>query len=152
MLNKAEIILKNQQTGTQQLHANQRRMQTINSFRAVNNVVILPIKALKANCSSWRIKAKVLSKSPMKVCLHGRNKYFYLILADKDGDKIDCFFWSKVVEWSEVVNNHKYFNLLEEGNVYEFSGGRIDPVIPRWAKTNHSYTIHFNQNENIKIV
>lgn len=110
---------------------------------AFSNVAIMPINALSPNCASWRIRAKIESKAPIREWDKGERHFinFFVILADKDGNKIEGTFWSEAVQ--------KYFNVLEEGKVYEFSGGQIKPVQRQWAKTDHSFALSFDVNANI---
>lgn len=110
---------------------------------AFTNVAIMPIAALSPNIPSWRIRAKVDSKAPVREWDKGDRHFinFFTILSDKDGNKIEGTFWSDAVA--------KFNPILEEGKVYEFSGGQIKPVQRQWAKTDHSYALSFDVNAQI---
>jgi len=110
---------------------------------AFTNVAIMPINALSPNCSSWRIRAKIDSKAPIREWTKGDRTFinFFVILCDKDGHKIEGTFWSDAVQ--------KFHGILEEGKVYEFSGGQIKAVNRQWAKTDHTFALSFDMNTTI---
>ncbi|GIX60810.1 replication protein A1, small [Babesia caballi] len=104
-----------------------------------------PIKDITTYTSKWTIKARVLEKLPLRQ-LKGDNHLLQMDVVDKNvsarvrrvvitlqGDSIRIKFWGKAaVKWDEVV---------QQGEVYTFSGGSVDLANKKYNRTPHKYEI-----------
>lgn len=97
----------------------------------------IPIAALNVNSHSWKIKAKIETKSNVKSWTKGDKPMskFSVILVDNKGGKIEGVFWQEAVP--------RFFESLNEGQVYEVSNGQLRIQQRQWATTDHSCSIHF---------
>jgi len=110
---------------------------------AFSNQAVMPISALTPNCPSWKIRAKIETKAPVREWDKGDKHFinFGVILSDKHGSKIEGTFWSESVQ--------KFYDTIIEGKVYDISGGLIRPVNRQWAKTDHNFVLSFDVNASI---
>ena len=74
---------------------NRNRVQIIRDS-ATTKEAICPINTLKSDCTNFRIRAKILIKSPFKEWSKHNKTYqnFMVLLCDKDGHRIEGTFWS----------------------------------------------------------
>ena len=80
---------------------------------------ICPINQLNPYRSTWTIKARVTSKSAKKTWNNARGEgcLFSVDLLDAEGSEIRGTFFKEAVD--------KFYDMLQEDQVYTFSGGRI---------------------------
>jgi len=103
-----------------------------------SNVRIFPIKGLNPYQNKWTIKARVTKKGDIRTWSNarGEGKLFSADLIDKDGTEIRCTFFKEAVD--------KFYELLQQGNVYTFSGGRLKIANKRFTSIPNDYEITFN--------
>ena len=81
---------------------------------------LMTIAMLSPVCDpNWRIKARVLKKNDIKQYKNqkGEGCFFTIELMDKNQTEISCSFFNAGCE--------KWFDFLEEGRMFVFSGGQI---------------------------
>mmetsp|Transcript_114673 Transcript_114673/g.180525 ORF Transcript_114673/g.180525 Transcript_114673/m.180525 type:complete len:682 (+) Transcript_114673:54-2099(+) len=87
----------------------------------------------------WRIKARVTMKSDIRKFTNarGEGQFFKIELVDKDGGEITGTFFGKAA-------GDRYFNFLQQHQVYYFGKGSIKPGNKRFDKS--EYVITFDEN------
>jgi len=110
---------------------------------AMSNVRIFPIKGLNPYQNKWTIKARVTKKGDVRTWSNarGEGKLFSADLIDKDGTEIRCTFFKEAVD--------KFYDLLQQGSVYTFSGGRLKIANKRFTSIPNDYEITFNTDSTI---
>jgi len=105
---------------------------------------ICPINQLNPYRSTWTIKARVTSKSAKKTWENARSAgcLFSVDLLDADGSEIRGTFFKEAVE--------KFYDMLQEDNVYTFQGGRIKMANRQYTSIDCDYEITFSQYSVIK--
>ncbi len=80
---------------------------------------VLPISMLNPYSNKWTIKARVTAKSELKSWnkATGSGSFFSVDLLDNDETAIKAMFWKEACD--------KFFPLIEENQVYYFTGGRV---------------------------
>lgn len=110
---------------------------------SMNNVRIFPIKGLNPYQNKWTIKARVTKKGDVRTWSNarGEGKLFSADLIDKDGTEIRCTFFKEAVD--------KFYDLLQQGKVFTFSGGRLKIANKRFTSIPNDYEITFNPESTI---
>jgi replication factor A1 len=100
---------------------------------------ITPISGLNMYSNHWTIRAKVLDKSNIKTWSNakGEGSLFSMELLDSSGD-VRCTFFKEGVD--------KFYNFLEVGRVYTFSGGRLKVANMQYNNCKSQFEIIFDQN------
>jgi len=102
---------------------------------------IMPISAINPYSSRWTIKARITSKSDIRRWSNakGEGTLFSIDLLDSEGGEIRSTFFKDACE--------KFYPVLEEGQVYTFSGGTLKIVQNRQYTTiKNQYELTFNVN------
>ena len=110
-----------------------------------SNAPIFPIKSLNPYQNKWTIKARVLKKGEIKTWNNakGSGQLFSVVLSDASGD-------IKATGFKEAVN--LFYELLQEGSVYEISKATLKPANKQYNTTNNDYEMSFDQNTSICFV
>jgi replication factor A1 len=113
--------------------------------RADPGQLFQPIESLNPYQNRWTIKAKITNKGDMKTWnnARGSGQLFKIELRDEKGGEIaGCFFKDAA---------DKFFPLLEVGNVYTFSNGRLKVANKQYNSCNSDYEITFNSDSDIRL-
>lgn len=102
------------------------------------------IKDLNMYMQRWTIKARVTSKSQIKTWSNarGEGQLFSLTILDSSDTDIRCTFFKEAVD--------SFYNMLDEGNVYTFSGGRMKVANSQWNTCKSMHEITFDNKAEIK--
>ena len=105
-----------------------------------------PISALNMYQNRWTIKARVTSKNPIKEWnnARGQGKLFSIALLDSSETDIRATFFKEAVD--------AFYNLLEVGGVYTFSGGRLKVANAQWNTCKSNFEVTFDDKANIQKV
>ena len=105
---------------------------------------ICPINQLNPYRSTWTIKARVTSKSAKKTWNNARGEgcLFSVDLLDAEGSEIRGTFFKEAVD--------KFYDMLQEDQVYTFSGGRIKMANRQYTSIDCDYEITFSPYSQIK--
>lgn len=108
------------------------------------NTGITPISQLNMYANKWTIQARVAAKGPIKTWVNtkGEGSLFSVELMDESCDIRGTFF-------REAVD--KFYNFLEEGKVYNVTGGRLKIADIKWNTCKSSYEISFDQHTEIHL-
>ena len=85
-----------------------------------DNLHLMTIAMLSPVCdANWKIKARVLKKNEIKQykTAKGEGSFFSIEIMDRNQTEINCSFFNAGCD--------KWFDYLNEGNIYIFSGGLI---------------------------
>ena len=108
-----------------------------------------PISTLTPYLHCWAIKAKVLSKGPIRE--FGKNKpnpsgqsqsVFSAELVDEEGTAIEATFWRDAAD--------RYHEMLEEGKVYTFSRGSVKIANRNFNRTRNEYCLNFDTSASVE--
>jgi replication factor A1 len=104
------------------------------------------LKALLIFFHSWTIKARITSKGEMRRWSNARGEgtLFSIDLLDSAGGEIRATFFKEACE--------KWFPILEEQQVYTFSGGRLKVGDRKFSTIKNDYELTFDANSEIKPV
>lgn len=100
--------------------------RTNNNNNSFNNSIdeenhsLMTIAMLSPVCdSNWKIKARILKKNDIKQYKNAKGEgcLFSIEIMDKNQTEISCSFFNNGCD--------KWFDFLNEGNIYIFSGGYI---------------------------
>jgi replication factor A1 len=93
----------------------------------------------------WTIRAKVTNKSEIRTWSNakGEGSLFSVVLLDSSGTDVKCTFFKEAVD--------KFYNLLEEGRVYTFSGGRLKVANMQYNTCKSQFEITFDPNSEIHL-
>lgn len=107
---------------------------------------ITPINALNPYSNRWTIKARITSKSEMRRWSNARGEgtLFSIDLLDSVGGEIRATFFKDACE--------KWFPILEEQQVYTFSGGRLKVGDRKFSTIKNDYELTFDANSEIRPV
>lgn len=106
---------------------------------------ITPISGLNMYSNRWVIRAKITSKGPMRTWSNakGEGSLFSVEILDASGTDVKCTFFKEAVD--------KFYNMLEEGHVYTFSGGRLKVANMQYNSCKSQFEITFDQNSEIHL-
>jgi replication factor A1 len=106
---------------------------------------VTPISGLNMYSNRWVIRAKVTNKSDVKTWSNakGEGSLFSVTLLDSSGYDVKCTFFKEAVD--------KFYNMLEEGRVYTFSGGRLKVANMAYNNCKSQFEITFDQNSEIHL-
>ncbi|KAL9643550.1 hypothetical protein ABK040_010163 [Willaertia magna] len=101
---------------------------------------VQPIANLNTYQPQWVIKARVTQKGEMKHWDKGASKgcLFSIDLLDEWGGQIRATFFQDVAK--------RYFDHIQEKNVYLFSGGTLKPANKKFTTLPHTYEITFGSD------
>ena len=104
---------------------------------------ITPISGLNMYANRWMICAKVIAKSDIRTCSNakGEGYLFSAELLDESGVDVRCTFFKQGVD--------KFYNFLEEGRVYTFSGGNIKVANMKYNNCKSHFEITFDTKSEI---
>ena len=104
-----------------------------------------PIAALNMYSNRWVIRAKITNKSEIRTWSNakGEGSLFSAVLLDSSGTDVKCTFFKEAVD--------KFYNLLEEGRVYTFSGGRLKVANMQYNTCKSQFEITFDPNSEIHL-
>eukprot|EP00914_Ancora_sagittata_P031741 GHVO01064303.1.p1 GENE.GHVO01064303.1~~GHVO01064303.1.p1 ORF type:complete len:473 (+),score=72.63 GHVO01064303.1:463-1881(+) len=103
----------------------------------------IPINDLNMFNQKWTIRARVSSRTDMKIYNNakGEGKLFSVDLVDKDGGEIRATFFQKSAE--------KFFPILKPDNVYSFSRGIMKSTNKKFNNLRHPCELNFNEDAQI---
>jgi replication factor A1 len=112
---------------------------------SANGQHVTPISGLNMYSNRWVIRAKVTNKGEKKQWQNakGEGSLFSITLQDSSGHDIRCTFFKEAVD--------KFYDMLEEGKVYNFSGGRLKVANMQWNNCKSQFEITFDQNSEIHL-
>ena len=104
-----------------------------------------PIASLNMYQSRWTIRARITSKSDIRTWSNARGEgsLFSIDLLDSSGTDIRATMFKEAVD--------KFYNILEEGKVYTFSGGKIKVANMKYNTCKSGLEITFDQNSEIHL-
>lgn len=110
---------------------------------AVGSTRTTPIANLNPYMSKWTIRARLTMKGEMRSWSNakGEGNLFSIELLDEHGGEIRGTFFK------EQAN--KFFHQLQEGCVYQISGGRLKNANKQWSSLNHEFEIGFDFSTDI---
>lgn len=111
-----------------------------------SNVVLTPIASLNMYANRWTIKARVTTKNPIKEWNNakGQGKLFSVSLLDSSEKDIRATFFKEAVD--------SFYNMLDVGGVYTFSGGRLKVANAQWNTCKSPLEISFDDKASIQKV
>lgn len=106
---------------------------------------ITPISGLNMYSNRWVILAKVTNKSAVRTWSNakGEGSLFSAELLDSSGTDVRCTFFKEAVD--------KFYDFLETGKVYTFSGGRLKVANMQYNTCKSQFEITFDQNAEIHL-
>mmetsp|Transcript_21610 Transcript_21610/g.30270 ORF Transcript_21610/g.30270 Transcript_21610/m.30270 type:complete len:661 (-) Transcript_21610:282-2264(-) len=115
------------------------------SNTASNGQPITPIGALNMYQNRWTIKARVTTKGDIRTWSNskGEGTLFSVTLLDASGTDIKATFFKEAVD--------KFHPMLQEDQVYSFSGGRLKMAQQQYNTCKSSFEITFDQNSEIHL-
>jgi replication factor A1 len=111
----------------------------------VSSQSFTPISGLNMYSNRWVIRAKITNKSEIRTWSNakGEGSLFSVVLLDSSGTDVKCTFFKEAVD--------KFYNLLEEGQVYTFSGGRLKVANMQYNTCKSQFEITFDHNSEIHL-
>lgn len=109
------------------------------------NQNIVPIAHINPYSNKWTIQARITSKSAMKKWSNakGEGELFSIDLLDSQGSEIRATFFKEAAK--------KYFQDIEEGKVYTFSGGSLKVVANNnYSRIKNPYELTFDVRSDIR--
>jgi replication factor A1 len=96
------------------------------------------ISSLNPYRNRWTIKARVTKRGPKKTWSNARGEgsLFKVDLLDAEGTEIEATFWKDAVD--------KFYDMLSDGTVATFSGGKIKQANKKFSTINNDYGITFD--------
>eukprot|EP00753_Platysulcus_tardus_P008232 PLAT1583.2.p1 GENE.PLAT1583.2~~PLAT1583.2.p1 ORF type:complete len:634 (-),score=376.92 PLAT1583.2:84-1985(-) len=112
--------------------------------RDESRLQVHPVKNLNPFLNRWTIKCRATAKSDVRTWTNqrGSGKLFSLDLLDEAGTEIRATFFNDAVD--------KYFDTLQSGSVYYFSGGRLKASNPRFSSIKNDYELTFDVHSDIR--
>lgn len=100
---------------------------------------IIPISELSTYRPKWTIRARVTAKAPLRTFSKNGNagKVFHVDLLDAEGGEIRANIFGTAVD--------TYFDKLQPGKCYTFSGGSVRIANRQFNTCNHRYEIVFDK-------
>lgn len=104
------------------------------------------ISQLNMYQNRWTLKARIVSKSDIRTWSNarGEGQLFSVELLDSSGMDIKGTFFKDAVD--------KFYNLLQVGQVYHISGGRIKVANMQYNTCKSQHELTFDQNSEIRLV
>ncbi|CAM9765032.1 unnamed protein product, partial [Phaeothamnion confervicola] len=111
-----------------------------------NQSFFTPISQVNPYQNRWTIKARVTSKGDIRAWSNqrGEGQLFSIEMLDEAGGEIRATFFRDAVD--------KYYNMIEQGRVYTFSGGQVKVANKQYSSVNNEYEIAFSSNAEIQPV
>ncbi|KAG2381554.1 hypothetical protein C9374_005938 [Naegleria lovaniensis] len=105
---------------------------------------VAPITSIGPYEQNWVIKARITQKSDLKHWDKGTTKgcLFSIELLDEWNGQIRATFFNDAAK--------KYVNVLKEGGVYFFSGGKVKDANKKFTTIPHNYEITFDRTASIQ--
>lgn len=112
---------------------------------AAGGSAFFPISELSTYHRIWTIRARVVSKAPVRTFNRkgGEGKVFHVELTDGPTGEIRASFFNDAVA--------KFNDILEVGKTYTFSRGMIKVANRQYNPTNHRYEITFEKDALIEL-
>lgn len=128
--------------GTYGGSTNSRPVQRLNDGGDHSN--IMPISALNPYSNRWTIKARITNKSDIRVWNNakGSGKLFSIDLLDANNGEIRATLFKEAAD--------KWFPILEQGQVYTISGGRLKVADRKFSKLNNDYELTLDASSDIR--
>lgn len=97
-----------------------------------------PVRELSTYIKKWEIKARVTKKAPMRTynTERGQGKLFSVDLLDGDSSEIRASFFNQAAD--------KFFDVLQEGEVFTFARGSVRVANKKFNNLGHSYELNFD--------
>jgi len=113
---------------------------------SMSNSNFTPISALNMYQNRWTIQARVTAKNDVKEWnnARGQGKLFSCTLLDSSETDIKATFFKEAVD--------AFYNLLDEGEVYTFSGGRLKVANAQWNTCKSNFEVTFDDKAIIQKV
>ncbi|CAM9133630.1 unnamed protein product [Ectocarpus fasciculatus] len=108
--------------------------------RQSQDSVYMPISAINPYQNRWTIKARITKKDDMRTWnnARGTGTLFSIDLLDEDGSEIKGTFFKAEAD--------KWFQILQEGKVYAFSGGKVKVANKKFSTLNAEYELNFDSS------
>jgi replication factor A1 len=106
---------------------------------------ITPISGLNMYANRWTIRPKVIAKSHIRTWSNtkGEGYLFSAELLDESGVDVRCTFFKQGI--------NKFYNFLEEGRVYTFSGGNVKVTNMKYNNCKSHFKITFDTKSEIHL-
>lgn len=103
----------------------------------------MPIAMLNPYQNTWTIKARVVSKAPIKRWSNARGdgKLFSMELVDQAGTAIRCTMFREAVD--------KFYEMLQANKCYTFSKGRVKMANKQFSSVANNYELTFGADAHI---
>lgn len=120
-------------------------VRSSNSIHTNAEVGITPIASLNMYSNRWTIKGRITAKSDVRTWSNakGEGSLFSIDILDASGMDIRATFFRDAVD--------KFFGLLQVGQVYRFTGGRLKVANMQWNSCKSNMEISFDQNAEIHL-
>lgn len=103
----------------------------------------MPIRVLTTLSSDWCIKGRITTKTATKSFNGNRpGKLFSIIIIDNEGTEVEATFFNDAVDM--------FFDRLQQGKTYTFSGGYVKLASQQYRKVDLDYQISFDKKSVIK--
>ncbi|EIE20008.1 hypothetical protein COCSUDRAFT_19010 [Coccomyxa subellipsoidea C-169] len=109
-----------------------------------SRVACQPIHALNPYSNDWTIRAKLVSKAPLRHFDKAgqQQAVFGVEVVDDQGTTIEITLWRGLAE--------KFYDHLEEGRVYIFRRGQVKLANKNYKTVRNDYTIHMDNGSEIE--
>jgi replication factor A1 len=106
---------------------------------------VTPIAQLNMYQNKWVIRARLTAKSDVRTWSNakGEGSLFSVEMLDSSGFDVRGTFFKEGVD--------KWYNILEVGKVYTFTGGRLKVANMQWNTCKSNFEITFDQNSEIHL-
>ena len=114
-------------------------------FNSFENSKYTPISHLTTFTKEFLIYVRVLSKSEKKIFSKNRSGHlFSFIVIDEFSSQIQIVCFDKLVD--------KYYDYIQENNIYEIRNGNIKINDRNFNNTNNDYKIILNENSSVNLI